>query len=248
MNNQENKEMEKVVEKIRKLLAKSESAKENGSVHEAESFALKAQELLLQYNLSQQDIHQEEKSAIEMEIVKLDADFTIQKTEGPWITDLFIVLSNHNLCRVIIYGNRNNNMVYIFGERHNIEIVKYMHSQILTKIKKLSLEAWKEYFGLEKRNTFLRGYKVGVVKGINSKLYEQQRHQMSKYSGMAGLVKVNDQAITQKIQEEIGPLRRSKKKSLKGDDGKNKGYQDGKNMQLNKGISGSQRSSSNLLN
>lgn len=241
-------ELEKVTEKIRKLLAKSESAKESGSIQEAEIFALKAQDLLLQYNLSQQDINKPEESPILMEIINLNDFEKIAKTEGDWILSLFIGLSRYNLCKSIILGNRGNNIIYIFGERHNIDIVKYLHDQLRVKIKRLSLEAWKEYRGLEKRNTFLRGYKKGVVVGIEKKLYDQQQEQMKKYEGMPGLVKVNMEAIDKTVAREVGPLGRSRSRALSGQEGRNRGFKDGYNMNINKGISNQAGSSQKLLN
>lgn len=244
----DNKELGKVTEKIRKLLAKSESAKESGSIQEAELFALKAQDLLLQYNLSQQDINKPEESPIIAEIVDLNDFEKIAKTESDWVLTLFIELSKYNLCKSIILGNRGYNKVYVFGERHNIDIVKFLHDQLRVKIKRLSLEAWKEYKGLEKRNTFLRGYKKGVVQGIKTKLLEQQQAQMKKYEGMPGLVKVNTQAINKSIAIKLGPLGKSRSRALSGEDGKGKGFRDGYNMNINKGISNQTRSSQKLLN
>lgn len=241
-------ELEKVTEKIRKLLAKSESAKETGSIQEAEIFALKAQELLLQYNLSQHDINKPEESPIIMEKIDLNDFEKVAKTEGDWILSLFIELSRYNLCKSIIIGNRGDNRLYIFGERHNIDIVKYLHDQLRVKIKRLSLEAWKEYKGLEKRNTFLRGYKKGVVMGIKTKLYDQQQAQMKKYEGMPGLVKVNTEAINKTVAREIGPLGKSRSRTLSGQEGKEKGYRDGYNMNINKGISNRASNSQKLLN
>lgn len=241
-------ELEKVTEKIRKLLAKSESAKETGSIQEAEIFALKAQELLLQYNLTHHDINKPEESPIIMETVCLNDFEKIPKTEGDWILSLFVELSRYNLCKSIIIGNRGDNRLYIFGERHNIDIVKYLHDQLRVKIKRLSLEAWKEYKGLEKRNTFLRGYKKGVVMGIKTKLHEQQQAQMAKYEGMPGLVRVNNQAIDNKVATELGPLGRSKGRTLSGQEGRSRGFKDGYNMNINKGISNQARSSQKLLN
>lgn len=241
--------LDKVTDRIRKLMNKSESAQQIGSLEEAETYALKAQELLLQYNLSQADIIEEEKSPIEMVKVNIAEEVGgIPKTEGPWMISLYTTLGHYNLCRVIRYGNQSNFTVMIFGEQHNIDIVRYLHSQLVTKIKRLSTESWKTYTGPEKRNTYLRGYKVGVVQGIGAKLREQMEAQMAKYENMPGLVKVNDQAITDKIQSSLGRVRKSSGSRLSGQDGNSRGFMDGKGMNLNKGISGTPKAGGKYLN
>lgn len=238
----------KMIDKIKKLLAKSDSAKELGNTAEAETYAMKVQELLIQHNLEMADLKEEEKSEIIMEVMDLKDIFNIGKSEGPWITQLIGTLAMYNLCRIIIIGRMSGNKIYIFGEEHNIEVVKYMHDQIVTKVKKLSLKAWSEYRGMEKRNTFLRGYKSGVVIGITSKLREQQANQMNQYEGMTGLVKVNDHKLNDRINMEFGGgLGTAKNRRLSGQDGSNRGFQDGKNMNLSKGIGRSSGNSQKLI-
>ena len=57
----ENVDLEKIKSRIEKMLKKAQSAKEIGSLHEAEVFSNTANKLLMQYNLSMSDIDMGEK-------------------------------------------------------------------------------------------------------------------------------------------------------------------------------------------
>lgn len=123
--------------KIQKLLQKAESAKEIGSLEEAEIFMAKVNKLLIKYNVSLSEI----KNVNEEESIEFNRKDTIDvapknKTEGRWTENLLEVLAYANFCQVVYYTKRNYNTDtfkfeytrthILIGTPTNIEVTKYM--------------------------------------------------------------------------------------------------------------------------
>lgn len=88
-----------ILQRLQKLLRKAESAKKTGSVAEAEAFAMKAQEIMAEYNLSMQDVSLEDKP--KMGDIQMDAKDIFPKNQGTWIRDLYHTIAYYNYCRAI---------------------------------------------------------------------------------------------------------------------------------------------------
>jgi len=131
---------ETIVEKIKKLYAKAESAKELGSIAEAEAFMAKVTELLLENSLSLEDVAFKKD---EEEIICSSEDQRIyyykDESKGFWEVDLIHTLAKHHFCKAIFTDHTNpllrKNKIYpyvtLIGKAENIEIVKYLYD--LTK-------------------------------------------------------------------------------------------------------------------
>lgn len=134
---------ESIVEKIQKLLNKADSAKQVGSLHEAEVFATKATELLLQHNLSISDVEDFEKSRKES-ITQSGFDEGIKfgqvKSDGKWEIDLLGVLSEFNFCQSIF--RIRSGKASVIGTKENIEVVKYLFEILRPMLKQMSSEAF----------------------------------------------------------------------------------------------------------
>lgn len=227
---------DKILNKIKKLLNKADSAKDNGSIQEAEIFALKAQELLTQYNLELSDLPEDKKQEIIFIKINLKEKFNIAKTEGTWITDLMSTIARYNFGKMLIMGNKGDHKVILFAEPQNIELIEFIHEQILNKVKQLAKKAWSEYTGTDKKNAFLRGYKQGIVIGITTKLEEQRSNQMNQYEGMPGLVLSNNRSLEEAVNKSFIVKRSSKSRSLSSIEGRMNGITDGRKLDINKGL------------
>ena len=224
-------DIEKIKSRIEKMLRKADSAKEIGSLHEAELFAKTANKLLMEYNLSMSDINLGENKQI-IEGVGLELKYN--KSDGDWKVRLYSIIAKFNLCRVIKLGQSTK--IVIFGEQYNVDLVMYVSSQLENTIKSLCSQRWKEYGGLEKKNTFKRAYYIGAVNGIYSKLKEQQVELQNEMIGVTALVKTNEIAIAEKVNTMFNNIRIGTSRRLSGQDGAFLGYKDGKNMQIHKGL------------
>lgn len=235
-------ETEKIKDKIAKLWKKSESAEKMGSLHEAEAFMTKAQELIQQYNLELADLKLEDEKEVNnciVETIDTIEDHGWSKTDGPWLIDLYCRVARFYFCKGVIAGSNNNKRmrVHLVGEAHNIDMVKYVVASVVPTVKRLRLQRWKEYQGYEKQNTFKRGYYSGAVSGFYQKLYDQQQASKEKYTGLTGLIVLSERLVDEKAAEEFN-LVYKKKRSLSGMGGTNAGFKDGKNLNVNKGVGG----------
>lgn len=239
----ETQNLDKIKSRIEKMLRKAESAKEIGSLHEAEVFAKTANKLLMEYNLSMSDINLGEKK---QSIDDVGLELKYSKSDGDWMVRLYHTVSKFNLCKVIKIGQSTK--IVILGEKHNVDLVLFMCSQLVHSIKSLCSQRWKDYDGPEKKNTFKRAYYIGAVNGIHDKLEQQQKELEREMVGVTALVKTNEVAISEKVNEMFSKLKTGKARRLSGQDGAFLGYQDGKNMQLNKGINNGQTTEKRSIN
>ena len=236
-------DLDKIKSRIEKMLRKAESAKEIGSLHEAEVFAKTANKLLMEYNLSMSDINLGENK---QNINDFGLELKYNKTDGDWMVRLYHTVAKFNLCKVIKIGHSNK--ITILGEKYNIEIVTYICSQLVHTIKSLCSQRWKDYDGPEKRNTFKRGYYIGAVNGLYEKLEQQQQELNREMVGVTALIKTNEVAIQEKVSQMFNNLKKGKSKRLSGSDGATLGKIDGKNLQINKGIGNEQNSHKSMVN
>lgn len=247
METKKNKDdqLDKIKSKLEKLLAKAESAKEIGSLEEAEIFMQKVNSLLTEYNLTKEDIRVKTGNPKE-DIVFVDIDVKAEhgwsKTDGLWMLGMYNTVSKYNYCRMVRDKSWIKEGLYLklFGEPENIDIVRYLVSFIIAKGRQLQKERWETYRsmgGPEKKNAFKRGYFVGLCTGINIKLMAQRAQDEAKWNGVTSLVKTNEIALKEVIEEELGSISTSKSRTYTAQHGRAIGNQDGKQMELNKGIS-----------
>lgn len=233
--------LDKITEKIQKLLNKSESAREIGNLEEAEAFAQKVNELLIQYNLTVHDLKgNEPKDNIDTNYIDLE----FGKTEGDWVIKLYNCIAKFNLCRVI--SIKGTSKIMLIGDPYNQEIVVYTCVHLKHTIKSLRAKRYKEYFGPEKKNTYYRAYSQGAVNGIWDKLQAQKYEMERQNNNITALVVTNDALLDTKVKEIFGETKSAKSRKLSGADGGSQGYVDGRNMNINKGIKGSNNAQTKL--
>ena len=150
-----------ILEKIQKLAAKAESAKELGNINEAAAFSAKVSELLTIHNLAMSDLDFEERAPVKGE--KLD-DLGVSASQGRWTVSLLSVLCEYNFCgsmfhtttlgSKIVYGRRGpkrvrikdkNLAVTIVGRPENVEVVKYLYSVLKRQFESMAYKEWKVY-------------------------------------------------------------------------------------------------------
>ena len=109
---------EKIVDKIKKLFALSESPNENEAARALEN----ANRLLLKYNLEMKDINNDININSMMEETLLKAGRLVS-----WKIVLYIAVSKLNNCVIYISNIRSGNKsVQVIGKKQNIEITSLM--------------------------------------------------------------------------------------------------------------------------
>jgi len=224
---------QKILEKLKKLLAFKEGAQKIDSQAEVENAALRINELLIKYNISLENLDMGKTED------KIDEEkFTYDKKsyDNSWHRSLFTVIANVNLCEVItMYKTRNAVSVLIIGKDLNREIVKYTVSQLASKIEIMSKKSWDSYYGFDKRNTYIRGFKMGCVVGINRKL-KAQKKEMLKNESMNSLILRSDQALLEYMGKNHRNICKKKTRSTSSLTGYVEGVKAGSQMNINKGL------------
>lgn len=241
---------EAILRKLQKLLALQDSASKIGSQAEAETVATKIQELLIQYNLDMNDVknslHQDKSEAMGKADIKWE-DLT-GRHESDWILQLYYAIAEHNLCKVIKRHGWNGNDKYsylsLIGNKVNAEIVIYTVDQLVPRIRSMSRPAFKNYEdngGETKKNTWIRGYLRGAVRGIEDKLKESIVTMQRNDVNIFALVRTNEIALKDAVEEHIGKIKMTNQSKLSGRDGFLNGRKDGKNMNIHKGLNNSEQ-------
>ena len=151
----------KMIERIKKLLALSESPNES----EAESAALKASELLLKHNLHLTDI-QEYDGEIKEQIAEAG------KRRQRWKTELLVSVAELNFCKV--FNLRTPTIKYetfIVGQEHNIIITKEMYEYLKSAISRYTKKS-------NVRNK--KSYKLGMSYQLCKRLEKRKLERIRK--------------------------------------------------------------------
>ena len=235
----------KTIDKIRKLIAKQQSAEQIGSLEEANTFAAKIQELLTKYNLEIADIGdaKEKPKMGKMEFT----DIRNRKSEGKWEPGLYNILAKFNYCMLITHSAGGTVVsASIIGTKENIEIVKFLGDQLQTKIRMLEKIDWNDQgrHTNEKRGKFRRGFYLGAVNGIRIQLQIQRDAQMASQVKVTSLVVQTDKDLADAVDSIFGHLGKRSGGRSSSSVGRSMGHERGRSMQINRGVgsTGNQKS------
>lgn len=158
---------EKIINKIKKLAAKAESANEIGNIEEAAAFSAKVNEMLTQYNLDMAELG----TGSEEEIG--DEKFLDMNLDYRWKVNLLTVLCEYNYCKVVYYKhfkdvryNRHGRYtvyekeksVSIIGRPDNVEVVRYLYSMLVSQFQTIAGTAWRAYLKDVRKQLIEMGY------------------------------------------------------------------------------------------
>ena len=158
-------EMEQsVVEKVRKLIALSQS----DNKHEAESALLKAQELLAKHNLKLSEIEDDKPKNVKEE--KTGVSFT----KGKWKSKLARVIVDNFKCDMYFKTYRKHTIIFL-GLEEDVAICKIMLEYAIEIIKKEVAKIAREY---RKNGYSAKGiendFALGFASGLAAKFEEQK--------------------------------------------------------------------------
>ena len=231
-------DLERIKEKLRKLMRKEESARELGNLAEAEAFATKIQQMLINYELEIAEI----KDSSDREILSIDEELIdcsllTNRHESSWVVFLYDAAAKGNFCKVIITGGGISKLqIILIGNPINKEFTHYMVHQMLSKLRNLSRLSFKEYKGADKRNTYIRSFLRGASTGLGYRLLEELKNQSRMHEKTNAMV-INKGAQLQDYMNKTRPnLGSSKARKTTSGAGYSNGYTAGKNVSINKGV------------
>lgn len=241
----DNNKLERIREKLRKLLDLKESALQCGEVGEANAAAAGITRLLTEYDLTLQDIPDSKKvlDPIDIDVVP----FKFRYTQFSWYWDLMDVVAEHNNADIFRTryksGTRKGETEYsVVGRKNNREVVLYLISFLAEKFINLgrsSFPGWKlDYIRSTGRippslAVYMKSYLMGCVIGLNDKL-EKERQQFDTEK-INALVKTEKAAI-EAFMNDNGVTEARRRNPELMDEVVRDGIITGKNVQINQGI------------
>ena len=189
-----------ITSRIKKLLAHAESAKKLGSLHEAEMFAAKANELLTEYNISMFDVNQSiENEEFENWQYSENLSYRDNQASHGWKYRLCQVLCKYNFCSFTFQSRLKT--LRVFGKMENVDSVVWLYNFLSVAIFRLALDEYNAIKStlspLYTRFNWLKDFCVGAVVGLETK-FKQER---AKYNDIQSLVIYNNEALNKFVNK-----------------------------------------------
>lgn len=187
------RDLDKIVERVKKLLALSSSQ----NPHEAALAAAKAQELLFRHNLSL--------SMVEAALEGGNSAYVSDRFDSGgwmhWRRRLLAAVARNNFCRGVSYQETRD--VGIVGEPHNVTVVKHLYAFLVREVMRLADLGVKEQRGLdeEESRAWKRSFYLGAVRTIAQRLAIQRQRDVSADPQAAALVVRKDQELDEAFRE-----------------------------------------------
>lgn len=245
-------EKSELLDKIRKLQEKADSAKSLGNQAEAEAFALKVQELMLKYQVQESELREATGGKMQMKGIILNWMDLTNRHESDWVKFLIHKIAVGNMCRAVGLTFDPQNGLYPTGQKHregdiwlggqpeNLEMAQYMIDQMVVRARMAAKTAFKTYDGPEKRNTFIRGFLRGFALGLGEKLLESLKQHTQEATSSTGLMIIkNSQAVDLFTKSKFPNLSATGAHKLSGKSGNEMGRETGRQTSIHRGISSS---------
>lgn len=228
-----------IISRIKKLLKHAESAKSIGSLAEAEAFSAKAQQLLMEYNISMMDVNKAADKD-EDQFANWQYGETIPYSDlsgNRWKLDLIRVITRYNLCS-FTYNDRAKTF-RVYGHVVNVDTVVWLFHFMSTALLRLSKDSYCALNKMEREGTtrrrYIQSFLLGAVSGIDAKLREQKEEQ-KRNAKMYEVIVYNAKALDTYAHTKIPGLvfRQREKRRLDVDyRGYEKGKEAGRNLKVN---------------
>ena len=126
-------DQEAILSKIKKLLALARSDNEN----EAAIAAAKAQTLLIEYNISREELDSFSDAKAE-KVIQVQVDGKNKHNRSAWYDTLAYTVAQANLCTTLISGS---GIIWI-GKTTNIEVAQYIFDNLVRDLSRICDTAW----------------------------------------------------------------------------------------------------------
>jgi len=232
---------EKILQRIKHLMNHSKSAKEFGSLVEAESFMTKAIDLMNQYNFSLYDVESAKDRTEEDEFKNWgygeDIPYSDKHLGDAWKFQLMQTITSYNYTSFSF--RRHAKTLRVYGRMENVEMSVWLYHFASTGLYNLAID----HYNVERKAgrvdartgayAYKRDFLLGAIKGLTEKFYEERQ----KNANTLAVVKVNSAALSKffyKQNPTARPAAGPGSKPIKVGHGYNQGFDAGKNFNFNK--------------
>jgi len=233
---------EKIIEKVRKLLALGGS----DNLHEAELALGRASDMMRKYQIKEAEIHKDE-GGYKIEI----QDHTIILPLGgcPWVRGLVFAIGNAFGCQSIILSyypgtKRPSYKIKFYGDQADIATVRLLVQYAFETVCRFEKAEWLKVLSGEVSTTltktaYIHSYRIGVARGMCEVLQriqnENERKGQKAINGennTYALIFADKKALTAKAFKIDYPrvVRMSGSSSCRSGEGRSRGARDGKSV------------------
>jgi len=163
-----------IISHIKKLMRHAESAKQLGSLEEAETFSAKVEELMIEYNIELSQVKLEENEGeFDKWMYSEKLSYKDNQAEQRWRMELVGVLTRHNFCSFLY--NSYSKTFEVYGRMENVDTVVWMYNFLSIGLLRLAQEAhvgrdlMNQVIYGDRRYAFLKDWLIGATVGINNK-------------------------------------------------------------------------------
>jgi hypothetical protein len=216
---------ERIIERVRKLLALSNSSNE----HEAALAAAHAQRLLAEHNLAMSELEVQEEGAGEVEL-------EVAKTVPKWLSSLFATVANAFDCFPIVTSTQSCSRLRFIGVGEDPGVAACTLQFLIKELRRLAsvylrtLDTRAGKLSATSRERVRTSYLLGGVHGVRQAMTAQKAQTPTT---SRALVPVKDALIRQYQEEHLGQLRtRRSRSSTVVSAAFHQGRQDGASLQI----------------
>lgn len=193
---------EDLLNKLNKLRNLAEGAAAVSSAAESANAAGKYQELLLKYNLSDEQVTQ---AGIKAKIQMMDS---VVVEEEVWMHYLMNAVIRSCMCQPLLDNIQGKKVYHILGEKHNVAVAEYMIEQLVRK----SLVAFEvEWYQNRKwvkepKAVYRKSFLMGCGDAIIAKLHDQEKAMTAakENTGMELMI-INKRALATRFMHDKYP-------------------------------------------
>lgn len=246
-------ERKRILAKIKKLLALKEGAEKIGSEGEAYAAANGVHRLLTEYNLSMADVMNDSGKGNGPDISQSD-EISYASHFGLWKQNLMGIICKYNYCQSIIAPR--SKQVVIVGQEDNIAVCRQLYDYLVHAFVRLAKERFQEYLervegidriipmsvaklmlGEKNVNEFFHSYYIGTNNGLAVNFESRQPTSEEKALVLSHRSAIDEYLKKLNIRERRGTVNYSE---LNGNAWQ-EGYNDGKNINLDRQIGGEEQ-------
>jgi hypothetical protein len=235
---------ERLLDKLRKLVAHEESARKIDSIAEAEAFAAKIQLLLFEHKLSMSDVQAKEVNKT-ASLISEDG-FVVDRLGGygnfpkrwPYFVQLATGIAKAHFCGCMI--SQWAKRIYFVGREEDRQVAIEMFRYLAILGIELGSKSWRVYDGYDERWAFLKSFYLGYVVAICSRYTRQAQSILDSDCRAIVLVRTSQDEIQDYMRERTVKSKRGHHLSNSSLDGYYSGRKAGDSVALtSKTLSGS---------
>lgn len=196
---------EKVIERVRKLLALSNSSNE----HEAALAAAHAQRLLAEHNLAMSELEVQQQGAGESEL-------HLARTVTKWISSLFATVASAFDCMPVVTTETSHSRLRFIGVGEDPEVAACTLEFLISELRRLAsvylagLDQIQDKMTTSHRQKVRNSYLLGGAFGVAEAL---RRQKASTPTTSTALVPVKDAMIKEYCSQNFGQLQNRRSRS-----------------------------------